>query len=872
MPVSGPVATTPANTLQLKIGGMSCSFCANSISSALLRDKGVREAHVSLAHEEVLIRFAPEQTDEGRIKRTLTDLGFTIRDPRKVSAFEEQKRAIRQEAADLAMAAAAALVLFAAMAAMWLGLWQMRDWHVWTAWAIATLVFLWNGRRIIRMAWGAAKRGITNQHVLLSVGAIGAYIGGVLGAPLPFLSWYGFVGFPAVDFFGVVVFLTAYHLLSGWVSLLVRTKASESVRQLLSMQPATANVIRDGGEREVAIEAVVVGDRVRVRPGERVPIDGRVVEGESAVDEAIVTGESVPVEKAVGAEVIGGSINQTGALLVETTRLGEEGFLHQVARHVEEAKAMKPGIVVLVDRVLKRYVPAVLIISLAAFLFWGLSPDSWSREPHWVRAIYAAVTVLVMGYPCALGMATPLALIRGGGIAATRGILIRSGEAFQVLKDITHVVLDKTGTLTEGKPRLVQVVPLNGFDRERALALAAAAEEKSEHPLAKAIVTGAQADGIAWAEAREFHSVTGGGVSASVEGARVLVGAARHLGAEGVDTQVAEAVLQEQEAHAHTAVLLAVDGKPAGVLALADTLKADAKEAVSSLKRQGITPLLVTGDNRLTAETIARQAGIDTVHAEILPQDKAGIVRALQAGAIAGKVETGFPSAIATKQRTRARVAMVGDGINDAPALTQADVGIAIGAGTDIAIESSDVVLIGTRVGATGEAIRIGAVSYRKTVQNLWLAFFFNGIGVPLATTGLVHPSWAMIAMALSVSAVLANSFGGRLFDRRAVRDIKEHAAMTEPQAKSAHGRETIGLSVPSIHCQGCVDTLTAGLTMQDGILDVSGDPAAKTLAVTFDPRRLASRNISDAITRLGHRVSGQVESQRKQTKGKQTV
>ena len=341
-------------------------------------------------------------------------------------------------------------------------------------------------------------------------GAIGAYIGGLLGAPMPWFGWYGFVGFPAVDFFGVVVFLTAYHLLSGFVSIIVRTKASESVRQLLSMQPPTANVIRDGTEREVPIEEGAVGDHVRVRPGERVPVDGKVIEGESAIDEAIVTGESVPVEKAVGAEVIGGSINQTGALLIETTRIGEDSFLHQVARHVEETKAMKPGIVVLVDRVLKHYVPAVLVVSLAAFLFWGLSPDSWSREPHWVRAIYAAVTVLVMGYPCALGMATPLALIRGGGIAATRGILIRSGEAFQVLKDITHVVLDKTGTLTEGKPKLVDVVALNDMSRERALVLAAAAEEQSEHPLARAIVAGARDTGVSWTVAEDFQSVTGG--------------------------------------------------------------------------------------------------------------------------------------------------------------------------------------------------------------------------------------------------------------------------------------------------------------------------------------------------------------------------
>jgi Cu+-exporting ATPase len=831
--------TTGTDTLQLKIGGLSCSFCANSVSSALLREKGVKEAHVSLAHEEVLVRFEPESTDEGRINRVLLDLGFTIRDPRKVSAFEEQKKAIAQEATDLALAATAALILFAAMAAMWLGLWQMRDWHAWAAWAIASFVFFWNGRRIIRMAWGAVKRGIANQHVLLSVGAIGAYAGGVLGAPVPILDWYGFVGFPSVDFFGVVVFLTTYHLLSGWVSLIVRTKASESVRRLLSMRPPTANVIHDGAEREIPIAEVAIGDRVRVRPGERVPVDGRVVEGESAIDESVVTGEAVPVEKTAGGQVIGGSINQTGALVVETTRIGEDSFLFQVARHVEEAKAMKPGIVVLVDKVLKRYVPAVLLIALAALLFWGLSPDSWSQEPHWVRAIYAAVTVLVMGYPCALGMATPLALIRGGGLAAERGILIRSGEAFQVLKDITHVVLDKTGTLTGGKPKLVDVIPLGAFDRPAALRLAAAAEALSEHPLGKAILAGAAAEGIAWPSTEEFVAVTGGGVSARVEGQQVLVGTARLLRRMGVDTGTADAILAEQEERAHTAVLLAVNEVPAAVLALADTLKPDARKAVAGLREKGITLLVVTGDNRRTAQAIARAAVIDIVHAEILPQGKAEIVRDLQAQG--------------------ARVAMVGDGINDAPALMQADVGVAIGAGTDIAIESSDIVLTGARVGAVREAIEVGAASYRKTVQNLWLAFFFNGLGVPLAATGLIHPSWAMIAMALSVSAVLANSFGGRLFGRRTARSAGEQAPEAMPAGEDGGAKETVSFSIPRIHCQSCINTLTAGLTMLDGVVGVSGDPAGKQLDVDFNPRVTTPDAIADAISDTGYKVEGQL-------------
>ncbi len=827
-------------TVQLKIGGMSCSFCANAIEKALRRESGVKEVHVSLAHEEALIRY--RAVDDGvpsAVKDTLRALGFSIRDPRKAEAFEEQEREERREQVDLAFAATAAITLFLSMSAMWLDLWQMQNWHAWSAWGIATFVFCWNGRRIIRMAWGAARRGITNQHVLLSVGAIGAYIGGVLGAPLPFLDWYGFVGFPAVDFFGVVVFLTAYHLLSGFISYKVRTKASQSVRKLLDMQPPTARVVRDGVEREIDIEAVAVDDRVRIRPGERVPVDGRVVEGHSAIDESLVTGEPIPVEKATGDEVIGGSINQTGALLVEVTRIGEDSFLRQVARHVEEAKAMKPGIIVVVDRVLKHYVPAVLLISLGALLFWAMAPEAWSDQPHWVRAIYAAVTVLVMGYPCSLGMATPLALIRGGGMAAERGILVRSGEAFQTLKDITHVMLDKTGTLTEGKPKLIQIEALNGFSENRLLRLAAAAEMPSEHPLGRAIVIAAEEAAIDIPPCIRFNSSTGAGVEATVDDRAILVGTARFLSSHGIPVDHAESLLAAHEAKAHTAVMIAVDGQAMGILSIADAIKPDAKEAVTAMKARGLIPLLVTGDNRRTAEAVAREIGIEEVHAEVLPRDKADRVRKLQAEG--------------------ARILMVGDGINDAPALMQADVGAAIGAGTDIAIESSDIIMIGQRVGAILDAHSIGAASYRKTVQNLWLAFMFNGVGVPLATTGWVHPSWAMIAMALSVSAVLANSFGGRLL--RPHRSPSFTGLPSTP-ATTAQGKEEIKevvetvLCVPGIHCSACVETIESYLKTENGIEHVEGDAEVKQIRVIHRPNTIDRDRLRALIGQLGFRVS----------------
>ncbi len=828
----------PLENLQLKIGGMSCSFCVNAIERGIRREKGVEEVHVSLAHEEALVRFHPDVTNETRIKDVLRALGYIVRDPRKVGAFDEQLNLKRKERNDLISAASVAILLVLAMAAMWLDLWQMQDWHAWTAWAMATCVFGWNGRRIIRMAWGAAWRGITNQHVLLSVGAIGAYVGGMLGAPVPFLGWYGFVGFPPVDFFGVVVFLTTYHLLSGYISLVVRTKASESVRRLLEMQPPTARVVREGKETEVAVEEVADGDLVRVRPGERVPVDGLVEDGVSTVDQSLVTGEPMPEDKTPGDEVIGGSVNQAGTLLIRVTRTGEDSFLRQVARHVEEAKAMKPGIIVLVDRVLLYYVPAVLGISAAALFFWGFAPFAWGGTMQWVAAIYAAVTVLVMGYPCALGMATPLALIRGGGMAAERGILMRSGEAFQILKDITHVVLDKTGTITEGRPRLVAAEAIEGVDRGDVLRLAAVAEAASEHPLARAIVDAAEAQGLQLPEARDFQATAGLGVEANVEGCRVLVGTSRFLRSRDVDVTSAADVLERHEGSAHTAVLVAIDSAVAGVLAMADAVKPDAAEALAELKRRAITPVMLTGDNKRTARAVAAAVGIEQVYAQILPQDKAARVRVLQEGG--------------------ARVAMVGDGINDAPALMQAHVGIAIGAGTDIAIESSDIVLIGERLGAVPEAITIGAASYRKTVQNLWLAFFFNGVGVPTATTGILHPSWAMAAMAASVTLVLANSFGGRLFKRSTAHVDhvpKRPSAIPSRDAGVPEANATLTLSLPSIHCQGCVETIEANLRFEAGVARVEGDLEAKKVRVAYRSSDTSPEKIESAVTRLGHRV-----------------
>ncbi|MDE3025367.1 MAG: heavy metal translocating P-type ATPase, partial [Acidobacteriota bacterium] len=489
-----------------------------------------------------------------------------------------------------------------------------------------------------------------------------------------------------------------------------------------------------------------VGERVRVRPGERIPLDGRVLSGHSAVDESMVTGEPIPSEKLEGADVIGGSVNQTGALLVEVTRVGEEGFLAQVVRLVEEARALKPGIIVLVDRILGFYVPAVLAAAALAVLVWTLGDWSVTGSVDVTRAIFAALAALVMGYPCALGMATPLAMIRGGGIAAGKGILMRSGEAFQVFGEIGHVLFDKTGTLTAGKATVVELAPAGGVTDAELLRVAAAAEDPSEHPLARAIVQAADERELELPEADEFESETSQGIRASVEGAAMLVGKPDWIAKQGIELDTLAERRQVMEARAQTVVAVACDGRLLGLVGIADEVKPDARKTVERLCQAAVESVLLTGDNERTARAIAAQAGIGDVRAQLLPQEKAAAVRAFQ--------DQGE------------RVAFVGDGINDAPALMQADVGIAIGAGTDIAIESSDIVLVGERLSAVADARQVGVESFRKTKQNLAVAFLFNGIGVPAAITGFVHPVWAMVAMISSVSAVLANSFGARLRPR----------------------------------------------------------------------------------------------------------
>lgn len=719
----------------IKIGGMQCSFCTQTIKQALLRINGVKEVGVSLAHEETLVQYDINLINSDKIKETLRDLGFKIRDPNKVRSFEEEEQELQKEKKRLFIAILLTIISLILMVFMWLGF--KLQFLPWLMLIIAIITMFIPGWYIKHMAWASIRRWILNQHVLLEFAAFGGLMGGI----------YGFFAqpWPTADFFAVSVFVTTYHILSGYVSLFVRTRSSQAIKKLMELQPSTARVIKDDGrEEETPIELVNKGDKVRIRSGERIPVDGIVIKGVSSVDQSLVTGESVPIIKDHGDEVIGGSLNQHGTLIVEVSKIGEESFLQQISQHIQEARALKPGIIILIDYVLKYFVRIVFSAAIIAFFLWTIGAWALIGRFNFEQAIFASLAVLIMGYPCALGMATPLAMIRGGGIAAQRGILMRSGEAFQAFKDVNKIVLDKTGTLTIGKPKIVDILLAEYYDEKELLSLVASIEVGSTHPIGKAIVEYALSKNVILQEVNNFQGIPGQGVKGSINGKVILAGNLRFIKSEGITIDAFNKQRIDLENQGLTLIDVVEDKKMIGLIAIGDVLKEDAKETVILLENAGIEPIIITGDNWYVAKAIAKDLRIKKVLAEVLPQEKAVKIRELQSQGN--------------------KVVMVGDGINDAPALMQADIGIAIGAGTDIAIESADIILVNERLKGILDAYSIGKSSYIKTVQNIILAFLFNAIGVVAGIFGLVHPIWAMIAMALSVTTVLLNSFANKIF------------------------------------------------------------------------------------------------------------
>ena len=604
-------------------------------------------------------------------------------------------------------------------------------WWIWRGLGVVTLpVLVWAGSQFFTGAWQALRNRSANMHTLIAIGISAAWLYSTVA-----VIWPGI--FPEERFAEVYYDVTAVVVALVTLGLALEVKAkgrsSEAIRKLVGLQAKSARVVRDGEEVEVPVDEVAAGDIVAVRPGEKVPVDGVIVDGESSLDESMVTGESLPVDKRAGDEVIGATINKTGAFRFRATRVGAETALASIIRMVGDAQATKLPIQRVVDRVSGIFVPAVLITSIAAFVVWyDLGP-----EPVSAYAVVVAVTILIIACPCALGLATPTSLTVGMGKGAEQGILFRGGDALQAARQLTAIVLDKTGTITWGRPALTDVVAAEGVSKADVLRLAAALDVDSEHPLAVAVVAGAREQGLAPQRADTFEAITGHGVAGRAEGHDVLLGNRKLLADHGVDTGALEQRADELAADGKTPIYIAIDGRAAGIVAVADTVKPESVDAIRRLRALGLEVLMITGDNERTAEAIARQVGVDRVLAEVLPGDKAHEVQKLQ---LEGR-----------------RVGMVGDGINDAPALTQADVGFAIGTGTDVAIEASDVTLVGGSLLSVVSAIEISRATMRNVRQNLVGAFIYNAGGLPIAA-GLFYPFTGLLLSPLIAAAAMAFS------------------------------------------------------------------------------------------------------------------
>jgi Cu+-exporting ATPase len=610
-----------------------------------------------------------------------------------------------------------------------------HGWLNWILLALATPVVLWGGWPFFVRGWASVVNRHLNMFTLIALGVGTAYVYSVIATVAPglFPDSFRMMGQVAVYFEPAAV-IVALVLLGQVLELRARSRTSAAIRNLLGLAPKTARRIdEDGTEQDIPLEHVHVGDRLRVKPGERVPVDGIVVDGTTTIDESMVTGEPIPVEKAADAAVTGGTVNGTGSFVMEARRVGGDTLLAQIVRMVSEAQRSRAPIQRLADTVSGWFVPIVIAVAVVTFVVW----TQYGPEPRLAHALVNAVAVLIIACPCALGLATPMSIMVGTGRGAEAGVLIRNAEALELFEKITTIVVDKTGTLTEGKPRLATVEPTSDFDTATVLRLTASLENVSEHPLAAAIVTGAREQQISLSDVHDFESLTGKGVSGTVEGRRVAIGNVRHLEALGVDPGTLRDRAETLRREGQTVMFVVIDGQPAGLVAVADPVKTTTVEAIKELHAEGIKVVMLTGDNRTTAEAVARSVGIDQVEADVLPDQKAAVVTRLQ--------------------QQGERVAMAGDGINDAPPLAAAEVGIAMGTGTDVAMESAGVTLVKGDLRGIVRARRLSRFTMHNIRQNLFFAFIYNVLGVPIAA-GLLYPFFGLLLSPMIASAAMTFS------------------------------------------------------------------------------------------------------------------
>lgn len=760
-----------------EVEGMHCAGCSSAVERSLNQLEGV-EASVSLPAESATVTYDPDATPFADLADVVLEAGYRLRsEPAGGASAAEREREQaerREERTDLARRR----MIVAWALAVPIAVWMLPEMLFHVLWPSATVfdlgilllalpVLAGPGSDTMRSGLEALRRFRPNMDSLIALGSGAAVITGAIT-----VSHRLGIGPPLMNYAGVGAMIMAIHLTGRYIEARARGRSSAAISRLLSLEARAARVERDGSEVEVPIRDVVVGDVMIVRPGERIPTDGVVIDGQSAVDESLATGESIPVDRGRGDQVIGSTVNGQGVLRVRATGVGEDTFLAGVVRMVQQAQGSKVPIQEFADRVTAVFVPIVLALAAATLLVWLVAPgplrtvSEWAGQfLPWVQpglgpvslAVYAGLAVLVIACPCALGLATPTALMVGTGLGAENGILVRDGKAIQVLDGIDVVVFDKTGTITRGQPTVTDVRPAEGRTEQELLELAVSLEQHSEHPLGRAIVEAAGARGMTPRRVAGFGAKTGFGVVAEYEGKPALAGRRLLLEDEGVSTETLREAADALEAEGRTVVYVALDGAPIGLLAIADETKADSVAAIGELRRMGLRTVMLTGDNERTARAVAAAVGIDEVRAGLLPEGKVEAIRALQADGLA--------------------VAMVGDGINDAPSLKQADVGLAIGTGTDIAIEAADMTLTSGSLWGVVRGVNLARATFGKIRQNLFWAYFYNALAIPVAMLGLLHPLLAEAAMAGSSITVVTNANGLR-------------RVSLDPRAADGHGPE----------------------------------------------------------------------------------
>ncbi|MBI3738997.1 MAG: heavy metal translocating P-type ATPase [Chloroflexi bacterium] len=727
-------------TIRIGIENLRCASCVKFIEDELKATQGVLNATVNIATQEATVDYLPQNTTLSQLNAAIETWGYKPRPATSDAPVDKQEEAHAREYRRLMN-----MFWFAAIISLPVLLFAypqyvpvVRDLPMttirwaWIASAIVTMpILFYSGRDFFTGAWAAFRHRSANMNTLIALGTGAAWLYSTFAILFPSVFPEG----TSEPFYDVVAVVIALVVLGQALELRAKGQSSAAIKKLLGLQAKTARVIRDGKEMDLPVEEVLVGDVIQVRPGEKVPVDGVIVDGSSAVDESMLTGESLPVSKKKGDEVIGATLNKTGAFKFRATKVGKDTALAQIVKMVQDAQNSKAPIARLADTISGYFVPIVMILAVWTFVIWFLI----GPQPQLVYALVTSVTVLIIACPCALGLATPMSLMVGIGKGAEHGILIRSGEALQTARAIQIVVLDKTGTITKGKPELTDTVISDQYSvaSDELLKLAASVEKVSEHPLAQAIVEGAQARKLELAEVKDFEAIPGHGVSAKVEGRSVLIGNLKLMNREKIALGSLEEKSKSIADDGKTPMFIALDGKAAGIIAVADTVKEDSAEAIKALQSLGIEVVMITGDNRRTAEAIGRKVGIARVLAEVLPEDKAKNVQLLQ-----------------TENK---KVAMVGDGINDAPALVQADVGLAIGTGTDVAIEASDITLIKGSLKGVVTAIEVSRATMKNIYQNLVGAFFYNVLGLPVAM-GVLFPFFGLLLSPLIAGAAMAFS------------------------------------------------------------------------------------------------------------------